>query len=372
MSRIALILPRFSRYGGVEQFAYRLAGALVEEHDVDFICGRCECIPPVGVRAVVVGRPAGPKLFKLGWFVLGAERARRRGNYDLAVALGPAWRQDMLRVGGGPQKAFWRLSEQAWPAGASRLGKRLRRRLDPANWLTALIEMRQYRPDCRIVCVSDTVADWVLEAHPDLARPEVVYNVPDLERFMPPTPEQRQKARQKLGLTDRDMVICTAATNFMLKGTETLVRALALLPSEFNLLVAGGRASKALETLAAELGVQGRLAFMGRVDDMLQLYHASDFFALPTFYDACSNAVLEARACGLKTLSTDRNGSSVFLPASWVTSHPEDPQELTRRLLSMRAEPAPPPFVLPPDLPAGLETWVRLIESMLPRGPHAL
>ena len=41
MARIALILPRLSRYGGVEQFAFRLAEALAEtrnsEHEVEFL-----------------------------------------------------------------------------------------------------------------------------------------------------------------------------------------------------------------------------------------------------------------------------------------------------------------------------------------------
>ena len=65
MARIALILPRLSRYGGVEQFAFRLAEALAEtrnsEHEVEFICARSECLPPVGVRTHIVGRPGGLK-----------------------------------------------------------------------------------------------------------------------------------------------------------------------------------------------------------------------------------------------------------------------------------------------------------------------
>ena len=69
MARIALILPRLSRYGGVEQFAFRLAEALAEtrnsEHEVEFICARSECLPPVGVRTHIVGRPGGLKFIKM-------------------------------------------------------------------------------------------------------------------------------------------------------------------------------------------------------------------------------------------------------------------------------------------------------------------
>ena len=155
MARIALILPRLSRYGGVEQFAFRLAEALAEtrnsEHEVEFICARSECLPPVGVRTHVVGRPGGLKFIKMLWFLIRAEQVRKRGNYDLVISLGKTWNQDMMRVGGGPQKTFWELSEKAWPAGFPRWFKHLRRRLLPSNWLTRIIDNRQYRSGCRII-----------------------------------------------------------------------------------------------------------------------------------------------------------------------------------------------------------------------------
>ena len=82
MARIALILPRLSRYGGVEQFAFRLAEALAEtrnsEHEVEFICARSECLPPVGVRTHIVGRPGGLKFIKMLWFLIRAEQVRKR------------------------------------------------------------------------------------------------------------------------------------------------------------------------------------------------------------------------------------------------------------------------------------------------------
>ncbi len=369
MSRIALLLPRLSRYGGVEQFALRLAGALADRHDVDFICGRCECMPPLGVRVVAVGRPAGPRSLKLLRFLWGAERARRAGNYDLTVSLGPSWNQDLLRVGGGPQEIFRKLSEHAWPAGSARLFKRLRRRLSPAGLITGLVETRQYRSGCRIACVSDLVADWILQARPEIPRPTVIYNLPDPERFFPAGPNQREAARRRLGLLPDDVVISTASTNFRLKGTETLVRALALLPANFSLLVAGGRSSSALRTTAEHLGVGHRLAFLGRVDDMREVYHASDLFALPTWYDACSNAVLEALACGLPVLSSVFNGSSAFLPRDWITDNPDDPADLARRLRTMLGRALPVPPVPPPGAAAGLEAWIALIESLLPDRP---
>ena len=130
MARIALILPRLSRYGGVEQFAFRLAEALAEtrnsEHEVEFICARSECLPPVGVRTHVVGRPGGLKFIKMLWFLIRAEQVRKRGNYDLVISLGKTWNQDMMRVGGGPAEVafFGSFAEQGvalpvFPVGSS-------------------------------------------------------------------------------------------------------------------------------------------------------------------------------------------------------------------------------------------------------------
>ncbi len=386
MARIAVVLPRLSRYGGVEQFAFRLAQALADtrdcQHEVEFVCARIESPPPVGVRAVVVGRIGGFAWLKMLWFLIGAERARRRGGYDLVISLGKTWNQDLLRVGGGSQRTFWKLSERAWPAGLPRWGKRIRRLLSPVNWLTRIVDNRQYRSGCRIICASEAVADWVRQDYPGIPMPEVIYNLPNLRRFRPPLGEERERCRRALlaagseggftpdsgreGAAEADDFVCigTATSNFALKGTNVLVRALARLPERFRLYVAGGRSARACQRLAARLGVENRVVFLGRVDDMRTFYQGLDLFALPSFYDACSNAVLEAAACGLPTLSSASNGSSVFLPPDCVLSDPGDDEVLASRLLALSGKPAPP-FRLPQGLPAGLDAWVAAVNAMV-------
>lgn len=367
MARIALILPRLSRYGGVEQFAFRLAEALAEtrnsEHEVEFICARSECLPPVGVRTHIVGRPGGLKFIKMLWFLIRAEQVRKRGNYDLVISLGKTWNQDMMRVGGGPQKTFWELSEKAWPAGFSRWFKHLRRRLLPSNWLTRIIDNHQYRSGCRIICVSDAVRHWTQKAYPGIPVPEVIYNLPDLSRFTPPTPEQKLLSRIALNIDNNHVAIATATSNFALKGTGVLIRSVAMLPETVHLFIAGGRDSEPYQRLAKKLGVAGRIHFLGKVEDMPALYRAMDLFVLPSFYDACSNAVLEALACGLKVLSTTANGSSVFLPQEHVTPDPGDAEDLAARIKVLIDEPAPGPFRIPDHIQAGLDTWVQVVNE---------
>ena len=112
-----------------------------------------------------------------------------------------------------------------------------------------------------------------------------------------------------------------------------------MLPETVHLFIAGGRDSEPYQRLAKKLGVAGRIHFLGKVEDMPALYRAMDLFVLPSFYDACSNAVLEALACGLKVLSTTANGSSVFLPQEHVTPRSRRREDLAARIKVLIDEP---------------------------------
>ena len=369
-ARIALLLPRFGRYGGAEGFGYRLAAVLAENgYAVDFLCGRAEAAPPPGVRIVALGRPGPFKVVKALWFAFAAERRRRAGSYDLSIGLGPSLRQDVLRMGGGALDAFWERSRLAWPKGPARSWKMLCRRLRPGNWAVRWIEAAQYAPENTglIVCNSHFVRDELLRVRPEIdpARIRIIYNRPDLSRFAPPTSERRAELRRGLGLGGDDVLLATAGTNFALKGVGTLLRALARLPENYRLRVAGGRGAGRWMDLARSLGVAARVDFAGRVDDMPSFYAACDVFVLPTFYDACSNAVTEGLACGRKVISSATNGSAYFLPPERVLADPADDAALARLVRSAAAAPDPGPFAWPEDLACGLEPYLELVAELL-------
>lgn len=366
-ARLAVVMPRLSGYGGAEGFGLRLAGELARAgYAVDFICARQEAEAPAGVRVLTVGR-FGPKFVKNLWFTLAADRAVQSGGYDLVLGLGKTLSQDVLRVGGGPLPVFWRLSKRAWPAGPARFLKMLRRRLSPANWLSLCIEARQARNSRVVVCVSELVRDWLLEAHPELAGRDVrvIYNRPDLARFRALPDEERAALRRAAAVDEGDVLITTAGTNFALKGVEPLLRALALLPPHFKLHVAGGRGAGRYLRLARSLGLEGRVRFLGRVEDMPGFYNTGDVFCLATFYDACSNAVLEALACGSRVVSSALNGSAAFLPAEAVFPDPADHQALARMLETAAARPRPGVFAWPQDKASGLEPYLALVAELL-------
>jgi UDP-glucose:(heptosyl)LPS alpha-1,3-glucosyltransferase len=365
--RIALMLPRFSRYGGVEQYGCALAAALAQRgYAVDFICARQEEEAPDGVRVLAVGRPPGSKTLKMLWFLVRAEGLRRKGDYDLCISLGKTWNQDIVRVGGGPLEVFWRLSLDAWEKGLPRWGKRLSRLLRPSSWLTLFLERRMFRRTPCVVVISDRMRDWALEACPDLGGEGqellTIYNCPDLSHFHAPCPEEREAARKAFGLGAGEYALGTASANFALKGVAPLIRALPLLEGGVHLHVAGGRNARPYRKLAASLGVADRVHFHGRVSDMRAFYHCLDMFVLPTFFDTLGNVVPEALASGLKTLCSNRAGASAFLPPEQVILDPSDAGEIADRVRKLRAADRIVPFQ---PRGSGVGEMIALAERML-------
>jgi glycosyltransferase involved in cell wall biosynthesis len=78
------------------------------------------------------------------------------------------------------------------------------------------------------------------------------------------------------------------------KGFDVLLRALALLPGAHLSLAGEGPERPALERLAAELGVAGRVAFLGWRQDAGALLAGCDIFVCPSRHEPLGNVVLEA------------------------------------------------------------------------------
>ena len=364
--KIALLLPKLSLYGGAERFSYNLASYLAPDFDVHFICAKKETTPPRGVNVTCLGRPPLGKAMKIFWYAVRAELFLRKQDFDLTVGLGNTFRQDVLRLSGGPTKIFWELSKKAYPKGFSRNFKMFRRRISPGNRLTQAIEMIQLRNSQNLIAVSHLVRDWTIKAYPFLRRKDfqVIYNQPDLSRFSPAKDELKLKLRSKFSLPKDKIIVSTAGTNFMLKGVAQLISSLSLLPENFYVIVAGKRNPAYFLRLARKLNVVDRVQFMGEVKDMVSFYRASDIFVLPTFYDACSNAVLEALATGIPVVSSQNNGSSIFLSQDLVIKDPTNHIDLAEKIL-LASKQKRLAFTWPENIRAGLREYKKTFLNIL-------
>jgi UDP-glucose:(heptosyl)LPS alpha-1,3-glucosyltransferase len=157
-----------------------------------------------------------------------------------------------------------------------------------------------------VVCLSEAdAADLRTTYGPVRPRIEVIPNGVDLERFRPPTPDERNAARAELKLGTEERVAVFVGHEFSRKGLSFAIRGLSHAPSVL-LLIIGGNDDIIAEAHAEakELGVGDRVLFLGPRRPPVPFLHAADFFVLPSAYEANALVVLEALATGLPAIVT--------------------------------------------------------------------
>jgi glycosyltransferase involved in cell wall biosynthesis len=136
----------------------------------------------------------------------------------------------------------------------------------------------------------------------------VANNGVDIRRFAPAIPPARRAARCRLGLAaDASVLICVGRLAAG-KGQSELIEVLASLPDAQLLLVGDGQERASLERLAADLGVAGRVQFIGDSPDVVPLLWAADVFVLASVSEGLPLSVIEAMACGLPVVAYDLPG----------------------------------------------------------------
>jgi glycosyltransferase involved in cell wall biosynthesis len=91
------------------------------------------------------------------------------------------------------------------------------------------------------------------------------------------------------------------------KNLDTLLRALAHLPSEYSCIFAGMGDASPYVSLAKELGVEKRCYWIDAIDNSeLPLWHAwCDCYCMPSRWEGFSIALVEAAACGAAIVASD-------------------------------------------------------------------
>ena len=119
-----------------------------------------------------------------------------------------------------------------------------------------------------------------------------------------------------LGVPPDGRLLVTVGALIPRKGQALAIRALALLPGDVRLALAGTGADEAmLGALAAELGLGGRVHQLGSVghEALPQLLCAADVMVLPAASEGLANAWVEALACGTPIVIADAGGAHELL-----------------------------------------------------------
>ncbi|HVL83964.1 MAG TPA: glycosyltransferase [Pseudonocardia sp.] len=128
---------------------------------------------------------------------------------------------------------------------------------------------------------------------------------------MPPAPDAaaRAAARSALGLADDDVAVGVLARLAPVKAHEVLLEALAgLAPMRPRLrlvCIGGGEREQELRMRAAELGVAGRVRWLGLRRDVPRLLPGLDVGALSSRFECAPLSLVELMAAAVPVVSTD-------------------------------------------------------------------
>ena len=191
-----------------------------------------------------------------------------------------------------------------------------------------------------IVAVSESEKELALEARlapPGRAR--VIRNA--IEAPPLPAPEDRRRAREKLGLPQSAPVVGSVGRLAPQKGLEYVVRAAGRICAERDgvrfVLIGGGPLEPRLRGLAERLGIADHVLFAGRRDDAADLCAAMDIYVQPSLWEGLPYALLDAMGRGLPAVATDIAGNSdaVTDGATGLLVPPRDPAALAGAILDL-------------------------------------
>ena len=158
----------------------------------------------------------------------------------------------------------------------------------------------------RAFAVSDRLAAQLSHFHKvPLQSISVAQNGVDPSVFNVGAKRYRLPMRQRLGISDRDLVAAFVGGLWWSKGVHLLIQAINQTRFPWHLLIAGSDPDEvSFKAMAQDSPAHDRIHFLGHVTEPEKVYGAADCFVFPTGAEGFGLAVLEAAACGLPIITT--------------------------------------------------------------------
>jgi UDP-glucose:(heptosyl)LPS alpha-1,3-glucosyltransferase len=189
---------------------------------------------------------------------------------------------------------------------------------------------------------------------------------------------ERASTRAAHQLNDDDFLLLMVGSGFKTKGLDRALQAVSALPSAIlkrtHLFVIGADNEKPFLRLAARLGIQKHIHFLGGREDVPRYYLAADLLLHPAYNENTGTVLLEAMASGLPVLTTDVCGYAHYVKSAGggaVLPSPFDQLQFNKTLANMLLSPDHPrlrenalAFAKTADIYSMPERAAAIIESL--------
>lgn len=167
----------------------------------------------------------------------------------------------------------------------------------------------------------------------------------DLKLFVA---QNKQLAREKLGLKPHQPLLLFAGRLDPFKGPDMFLRAAALMEKKAQIVVVGGKLQDdeelaALQELARDLKIGSRVHFLGArpQQELPMLYSAADVTVVPSYHESFGLVAVESLACGTPVVAS-RAGGLMTIVRNNETGYllPRCPGFFAERLDALLSNPA--------------------------------
>jgi UDP-glucose:(heptosyl)LPS alpha-1,3-glucosyltransferase len=324
--RIAFIAPYVSNRAGPARVIASLIDRLCQDHEITVFAHTVEGIKLAKIKYYKVPRIAGPKLLgNVMWLISSTiisilSLVRKRefdiihshtylGAFSADVVTSHFCERECHRLEKDhticmPHAGIW----QSFAALDDKLYRRLMVFAEGAAFGHKITRVR-------IVVSQRMKSDFIYHYGDDAKDITVIPNGVDLEVFNPAIKQLcRHSVRQKHSISDNDVLLMFAGSDWGRKGLRYIMEALSLLPrSDVKLLVVGSGDEKFHSQLAESKQVRERVIFVSGNTNIWEYYAASDIFVFPTLYEPFGLVILEAMASGLPVITSRIAGAAELI-----------------------------------------------------------
>ncbi|MFT7668541.1 MAG: glycosyltransferase involved in cell wall biosynthesis [Planctomycetota bacterium] len=210
--------------------------------------------------------------------------------------------------------------------------------------LTRFLQKRWWGWCTHIISCSEFLRQILLQSYG--VSPNKVQKIFNAYHGTPPSEvsTDRIALREELGLRPETRYILTICRLMVWKGVSGILEALAKLPTEAHLLIAGdGDMEEPWKELARELGIAERVTFLGNVPHArIPLYvRASDVFVLNSRYEGLSHTLLEVLHLDTVMIASNVCGNPEVVQheKNGLLVDPHNPQELADAIERLLGDP---------------------------------
>src|SRR3989441_1516187 len=210
------------------------------------------------------------------------------------------------------------------------------------------VERLVYRFAHQVIANSNAVRDQLIREGAPAKKIVTLYNGLDTARAMPSSGLSREAALAMFGLpqdSERRFVTIVANVNHPVKDHDTFLRAAARVHAAVAnsaFIVAGeGKLMSSLQALAAQLGLERDVFFLGRCEKVAELLSVSDVCVLSSKAEGFSNSILEYMAAARPVVVTDVGGAreAVIEGETGFIVAAGDHENMAARIITLLREP---------------------------------